>query len=193
MEGFSNFHIKKNYSLTLRWVDVFYSASNHIRLRWVYVMRRGPLPSSLWNLWKIMAANTSRMTKEEEGHVVRIPRSVVVEIWKIFESHILSTLDLINPEKAFHSIQNLPTSPATRVNWWWWWEWKMCVNEIEIVAVAWWRWWGVGVRARAISHIISSETTYGVKECAMYTQTPRMSGRDEKEIQFFKMTHNYSL
>lgn len=124
MEGFSNFHIVKNYSLTLRWVDVFYSASNHIRLRWVYVMRRGPLPSSLRNLWKIMAANTSRMTKEEEGHVVRIPRSVVVEIWKIFESHILSTLDLINPEKAFHSIQNLPTSPATRVNWWWWWEWN---------------------------------------------------------------------
>lgn len=68
----------------------------------------------------------------------------------------------------------------------------MCVNEIEIV---------VGLMMaesesqRAISHIISSKTTdgerdRGVKECDVLS---RISGRDEKEIQFFKMTHNYSL
>lgn len=68
----------------------------------------------------------------------------------------------------------------------------MCVNEIEIV---------VGLMMaeseiqRAISHIISSKTTDGerdrrVKECDVLS---RISGRDEKEIQFFKMTHNYSL
>lgn len=132
-------------------------------------------------LWKIMAANTSRMTKEEEGHVVRIPRSVVVEIWKIFESHILSTLDLINLEKAFHSIQNLPSSPATRVNWWWWWEWKMCVNEIEIVAVAWWR---CSERESHKSHHIKWDDVWSERMRDVHTNTKNEWKRRERNSIF---------